>query len=371
MSRRDAWPRTGWWPTPARSPSAEATAPEPAPERRRPTPERQPTLSGRGVRARLARIGTSQQTGNPVLDPLFRTVRANHPKADLALIERAYNTAERYHRGQVRKSGDPYITHPLAVTTILADIGMTEPTLVAALLHDTVEDTAYTLGRAAHGLRRRGRAAGRRRHQARQGQVRRHRRGRDHPQDDRRDEQGHPGPGHQARRPAAQHAHAALRQAADPGAQEPRDAGDLRAAGPPARHEHAEVGARGPRVRHHAPADLRRDRAAGRRAGALARPVPRRGDQPGRQGPEGRQDQRARHRPAQALLLDLPEDDPRRAASSPTSTTWSASGSWSTATPTATASWACCTTAGTRCPGGSRTTSRCRSSTCTSRCTPR
>ena len=45
----------------------------------------------------------------------------------------------------MRKSGDPYITHPLAVTTILADIGMTEPTLVAALLHDTVEDTPYTL----------------------------------------------------------------------------------------------------------------------------------------------------------------------------------------------------------------------------------
>ena len=45
------------------------------------------------------------------------------------------------HGTQMRKSGDPYITHPLAVTTILADIGMTEPTLVAALLHDTVEDT--------------------------------------------------------------------------------------------------------------------------------------------------------------------------------------------------------------------------------------
>jgi GTP pyrophosphokinase len=49
------------------------------------------------------------------------------------------------HGTQMRKSGDPYITHPLAVTTILADIGMTEPTLVAALLHDTVEDTPYTL----------------------------------------------------------------------------------------------------------------------------------------------------------------------------------------------------------------------------------
>ena len=97
------------------------------------------------MRARLARMGTRAQTTNPVLEPLFRAVRANHPKADLALIERAYVTAEQMHGTQMRKSGDPYITHPLAVTTILAGIGMTEPTLVAALLHDTVEDTPYTL----------------------------------------------------------------------------------------------------------------------------------------------------------------------------------------------------------------------------------
>ena len=84
-----------------------------------------------------------------MLEPLFRAVRANHPKADLALLERAYLTAEKMHGTQMRKSGDPYITHPLAVTTILADIGMTEPTLVAALLHDTVEDTPYTLDAAA------------------------------------------------------------------------------------------------------------------------------------------------------------------------------------------------------------------------------
>jgi GTP pyrophosphokinase len=101
--------------------------------------------AGRRMRARLARMTTKSQQGNPELEPLFRAVRANHPKADLALLERAYLTAERLHTGQTRKSGDPYITHPLAVTTILADIGMTEPTLVAALLHDTVEDTPYTL----------------------------------------------------------------------------------------------------------------------------------------------------------------------------------------------------------------------------------
>ncbi len=109
--------------------------------------ERAPEVatSARGMRARLARMGTKSQPGNPVLEPLFNAVRANHPKADLALLERAYVTAEKMHGTQMRKSGDPYITHPLAVTTILADIGMTEPTLVASLLHDTVEDTPYTL----------------------------------------------------------------------------------------------------------------------------------------------------------------------------------------------------------------------------------
>ncbi len=130
---------------PVTTESRAPASPAPAEADSGPPVERAPALTGRGVRARLARIGTSRQVGNPVLEPLFRTVRANHPKADLALLERAYDIAERHHRGQTRKSGDPYITHPLAVTTILADIGMTEPTLVAALLHDTVEDTAYTL----------------------------------------------------------------------------------------------------------------------------------------------------------------------------------------------------------------------------------
>src|SRR6476619_3350586 len=99
----------------------------------------------RGMSKRLARMGARSPAEKPELEPLFRSIRANHPKADLALIERAYRVAEELHAGQTRKSGDPYITHPLAVTTILADIGMTEPTLVASLLHDTVEDTAYTL----------------------------------------------------------------------------------------------------------------------------------------------------------------------------------------------------------------------------------
>ena len=80
-----------------------------------------------------------------VLEPILQTVRTTHPKADVAVIEKAYVVAEEAHRGQLRKSGDAYITHPLAVTTILAELGMTPATLAAALLHDTVEDTAYTM----------------------------------------------------------------------------------------------------------------------------------------------------------------------------------------------------------------------------------
>ncbi len=99
------------------------------------------------MRNRIARLGSRTQQTHPVLEPLLAIVRANHPKADLAPLERAYVTAERSHDGQWRKSGDPYITHPLAVTTILAELGMTVPTLCAALLHDTVEDTPYTLAR--------------------------------------------------------------------------------------------------------------------------------------------------------------------------------------------------------------------------------
>ncbi|WP_090596801.1 RelA/SpoT family protein [Auraticoccus monumenti] len=97
------------------------------------------------MRHRLARLGAAKQPQTAVLDPLMKAMRTAHPKADVAVVERAYRTAEHYHRGQTRKSGDAYITHPLAVTTILAELGMTEATLVAALLHDTVEDTPYTL----------------------------------------------------------------------------------------------------------------------------------------------------------------------------------------------------------------------------------
>ena len=101
---------------------------------------------GVGVRRRLARLGAQRGAGiNPVLEPLIKTVRGTHPKADVRLIERAYESAAYWHRDQKRRSGDPYITHPLAVATILAELGMNTETICAALLHDTVEDTPYTL----------------------------------------------------------------------------------------------------------------------------------------------------------------------------------------------------------------------------------
>ncbi len=97
------------------------------------------------MRTRLARLGGRTSSVDPVLEPLFRIVKNTHPKTDLGVLEKAYRIAELHHGTQKRKSGDPYITHPLAVTQILAELGMTAPTLCAALLHDTVEDTPYTL----------------------------------------------------------------------------------------------------------------------------------------------------------------------------------------------------------------------------------
>jgi GTP pyrophosphokinase len=69
-----------------------------------------------------------------------------HPNYNIEIIEKAYNFASKFHEGQIRKSGEPYIIHPLSVTEILVDLGLDEITLTAALLHDIVEDTDVTLG---------------------------------------------------------------------------------------------------------------------------------------------------------------------------------------------------------------------------------
>ncbi|MFB9926207.1 RelA/SpoT family protein [Amycolatopsis halotolerans] len=121
-----------------------ATAADPGPRPNGAAPNPSAT---RRVRARLARRITAQRAApvKQVLEPLAVIHRELHPNSDLGQLQRAYDVAEELHREQRRKSGDPYITHPLAVATILAELGMDTTTLVAALLHDTVEDTGYSL----------------------------------------------------------------------------------------------------------------------------------------------------------------------------------------------------------------------------------
>jgi len=97
------------------------------------------------LRNRLPRLFAKSGPYAAELGEILRVAKLNHPKADLSIIERAFATAEEAHREQKRKSGEPYITHPLAVTQILAELGIGPITLAASLLHDTVEDTAYTL----------------------------------------------------------------------------------------------------------------------------------------------------------------------------------------------------------------------------------
>ncbi len=88
---------------------------------------------------------TRSAATEPSLDTLIRIHRQAHPRADAALLRRTYTIAEGLHHGQLRHSGEAYITHPIAVAQILAELGMDTTTLAAALLHDTVEDTSYTI----------------------------------------------------------------------------------------------------------------------------------------------------------------------------------------------------------------------------------
>ena len=86
----------------------------------------------------------SEDSRNPLL-PILNMCKWHHPDEDMTILHRAYARAVKQHTGQRRKSGEPYIIHPLAVAQILADLGMGPIVVAAGLLHDTVEDTDYTL----------------------------------------------------------------------------------------------------------------------------------------------------------------------------------------------------------------------------------
>ena len=122
-----------------------SSLPEPA-ERASQTPESPPAseITPRGVKAVLKKVRPPKPPESG-LDKLLKEVRNARPKADTKLVERAYEIAEAAHSGQMRKSGHPFITHPLGVAMILAKLGLDETSVAAALLHDAVEDTELGL----------------------------------------------------------------------------------------------------------------------------------------------------------------------------------------------------------------------------------
>lgn len=125
---------------PAVAQALTASAPPDAPRRKA-----RPRLDLRRL-GRAALLGPAARDRLPdAIGHVVEAHRAHHPDADLEPLRRAYVLAESSHRGQMRKSGEPYITHPLAVTLILAELGAETTTLTASLLHDTVEDTEVTL----------------------------------------------------------------------------------------------------------------------------------------------------------------------------------------------------------------------------------
>ena len=82
---------------------------------------------------------------NKLYSDLRKKIQAIHNEKELVIIDKAFETANSFHQGQLRRSGEPYIIHPIAVANILVDLGMDYQSIVAALLHDVVEDTDYTL----------------------------------------------------------------------------------------------------------------------------------------------------------------------------------------------------------------------------------
>ena len=262
------------------------------------------------VRRRLARLGAPRGGGaNPVLEPLIKTVRATHPKADVRIIERAYEVAARQHAGQVRKSGDPFITHPLAVATILAELGMNSETLCAALLHDTIEDTDYTLAELRRefgddvatlvdGVTKLDKV-----------------------------KYGEAAQAETVRKMVvamSRDIRVLVIKLADrlhnmrtlrylPREKQEQKSREVLEIFAPLAHRlgmnNRQVGTRGPGLLHAVPQALRRDRAAGLRARAAAGRVPAGGHRGRLGGPARGEDQGAGDRPAEALLLGLPEDD--------------------------------------------------------------
>jgi GTP pyrophosphokinase len=104
-------------------------------------------MTGKEIETQSARMLGCEISEDPLdpLQPIRNMCQYHHPDEDMDVLERAYRRAVKQHSTQRRKSGEPYIIHPLAVAQILADLGMGPIVVAAGLLHDTVEDTEYSL----------------------------------------------------------------------------------------------------------------------------------------------------------------------------------------------------------------------------------
>ena len=245
-----------------------------------------------------------------LLVPVLQSFLRRHPGDDTSLMVRAAETATVAHSGQLRRSGEPYITHPIAVAGIVADLGLDAQTVAAALLHDAVEDTGVTNEIIDRDFGPVGRAHRGRGDQARSPPVRLqggpaggHRA---------QDVGGHgqrlAGPDHQAGRPAAQHADPVGDAGVEAAPDRTGDPGHLRATGPPARHPRGQMATRGPGLRHPPPQAVRGDRTDGGQPGPAPGRVlgPRPGVGPGADGGFG--GDRRGHRPPEAPVEHLRED---------------------------------------------------------------
>ena len=322
-----------------------------------------PVTEGRGARAR--------GHGGP---PAGRVLRRTGPRTTPATIVAAARAALSAHDGQFRRSGEPYITHPIAVATIVAELGLDAQTVAAALLHDAVEDTGLTLesiteafgpgvAKVVDGVTKLDRLQFDSKEAQQAATIRKMLVAM---ADDWR----------VLLIKLADRLHNMRTLAVMPEWKQRRTAQETfdvyAPAGPPPGRAAGALAARGPGLRHPAPQALRRDRADGGRPGApSARSI-----SPGccvhvrerleRHGRGGR-----RHRPPEAPVEHLREDGGAGQGVRRHQRPGGHPGRGRPARRTAGPPWAPSTPSGPRCRAASRTTSTRPSSTCTSRCTPR
>ena len=201
-------------------------------------------------------------------DTLIDKARASNPNADTGLLRRAYDFSAAEHAGQKRRSGEPYLVHPLEVASLVADMRLDDVAIAAGLLHDVVEDTLTTIERVrelfgadvAHVVEGVTKISSISFSTSEERQAENFRKMLLAMVDD------HPRHPREARRPASQHADPRPPARGPPPHHRPGDPRHLRAHRPPAGHEEGQGRARGPRLQAPRPQELRDDAGLGRAA---------------------------------------------------------------------------------------------------------